>query len=297
MPKVITPDELPKWVPGKLLTSSASLGWKDVAQRSYLYKGQEVPIPPLDHFMIVRYRNGHTPMYRQLEDSKGTRTTCVPGDISLLTNAQNSHWHWTQDIEVAHVYLSNALMSRVACDVLDRSVEDVRLHDVLQLQDPVLNAITDAINTEVRTNGLGGALYVEALGMQMAVHLLRRYASVTFSDPDDVGGLTSCQKRRLSDYIESHLHSSIRLEDLAQEVGLGVWTFSRKFKESFATSPHAFVTEQRVQKARTLLAGGRFAIKEVAYMCGFSDQAHLTRVIRLRLGTTPGQLKGSCTER
>ena len=32
-------------------------------------------------------------------------------------------------------------------------------------------------------------------------------------------------------------------------------------------------------------------------MCGFSDQAHLTRVMRLRLGTTPGQLKGSCAER
>ena len=62
MPTVITPKELLKWVPGVVLSSSEELGWKDIEQRSYRYKGQDVLIPPLDHFMIVYYFLGHTPM-------------------------------------------------------------------------------------------------------------------------------------------------------------------------------------------------------------------------------------------
>jgi len=46
MPTVITPKELLKWVPGVVLSSSEELGWKDIEQRSYRYKGQDVLIPP-----------------------------------------------------------------------------------------------------------------------------------------------------------------------------------------------------------------------------------------------------------
>jgi AraC family transcriptional regulator len=33
------------------------------------------------------------------------------------------------------------------------------------------------------------------------------------------------------------------------------------------------------------------AVKEVAASCGFADQAHLTRVFRCRLGSTPAQVR------
>lgn len=117
MVDLIEPEELPIWVPGEVLTASDDLGWLDVGQRSYRYSGLDVPIPPMNHYMIVRYFEGQTPMDRLVE-SRWKRTTCVPGHISLLNRAQPSHWHWTQRINVSHVYLSESLMSRVAQDVL-----------------------------------------------------------------------------------------------------------------------------------------------------------------------------------
>lgn len=47
MSKIITPKELIDWVPGEVLSTSEALGWKDVEQRSYRYRGQDVLIPPL----------------------------------------------------------------------------------------------------------------------------------------------------------------------------------------------------------------------------------------------------------
>jgi AraC family transcriptional regulator len=293
---LISPEDLPKWVPGKVLAASDALGWKDVGLRTYRYRGQDVQVPALDHFMIVRYCVGTTHMERRF-DGRWTRTHCAPGDLSLLTRSQGSHWHWTDDIDVSHVYLSDALVSRVASDVLGRSVAEVRLHDLLRTQDATLTAIVDAIAHEASETAIGGALYAEALGTQLAVHLLRHYACVTFREPAAGARLSRGQQRRVAEYIDARLHETITLEELARVAGLGVWTFSRHFRAATGRAPHAFVIDRRIERARQLLLEGALAVKEVASSCGFADQAHLTRVLHARLGTTPAQLRRTTPQR
>jgi AraC family transcriptional regulator len=292
MGRAIRPEELPQWVPGTVLQSSDKLGWKGVAQRSYHYIGLDVRVPPLDHFMVVRYSAGQTPMDRRFGE-RWSRAQCAPGDASLLTMAQESHWHWTRNVDVSHVYLSNTLMSRVASEVTERSVAEVRLRDVLCAKDPTLIAITDAIADEALQHNMGGPLYVEALGTQLAVHLLRNYADVRFRATHDPSRLTPIQLRRVLDLIETRLHEALTLEDMASVAGLGVCTFSRRFRETQGRAPHAFVIDQRVKRAQQLLMRGDLAVKEVAASCGFSDQAHLTRVLRARLDVTPARLRAS----
>lgn len=290
MGALIKPKDLPAWVPGRILSASDDLGWKGISHRAYRYTGLDVPIPAMDTFMVVRYRNGQTPMDRRF-DGRWTSTTCTPGDFSLLTRSQPSHWHWTEGIDVSHIYLHEDLMSRVASDMMERTVAEVRLHDLLRAQDPVVTSIADAITQEAQQQNLGGPLYVESLGVQLAVHLLRRYASVTVRDATAAGGLSPTHMRRLHEYIDEHLHETVSLEDLAQVVGLGVWTLTRRFKLAFGQSPYDFVLAQRVARAQRLLGQGVLAIKEVASSCGFSDQAHMTRVLRARLGLTPAQIR------
>ena len=70
-----------------------------------------------------------------------------------------------------------------------------------------------------------------------------------------------------------------------------MWTFSRRFRESFGRSPHAYVIDQRVARAKRLLAQGSLAVKEVAWICGFADQVHMTRVLHCWLGKTPAMLR------
>lgn len=292
MPNIITPKELPKWVPGEVLSSSDNLGWKGVGHRSYRYAALDVPIPPLDHFMVVRYAAGQAPMDRCFEQ-RWSRADCRPGDASLLTMSEASHWHWTQQIDVSHVYLSNSLMSRVAGEVMDRPVAEVRLHDVLCARDPTLLAITDAITQEAVQPEMGGPLYAETLGTQLAVHLLRKYAQVTFRHDLPGGRLSPAQMRRVLDLIDSRLHEALTLEDMAEAAGLGVCTFHRRFRETQGRAPHAFVIDRRVERARQLLTAGDLAVKEVAACCGFSGQAHMTRVLGARLGTTPAKLRGA----
>lgn len=65
-------EELPEWVPGKVLLASDGQNWKRVALRSYHYQGQDVVVPAMRDFMLVSYRTGTTPMQRRF-DGDGRR--------------------------------------------------------------------------------------------------------------------------------------------------------------------------------------------------------------------------------
>lgn len=294
MGHLIQPEELPRWVPGEVLRSSEGLGWKDVGLRVYRYESLDVEVPELADFMIVSYQRGSTLVDRRFE-GRWTRTECHPGDVSLLSRSQASHWHWTEPVDVAHAYLSNRLVTRVAADVLDRSIADVRLHDLLRAQDPVVSGIVDAMALETGEAAIGGALYVDALSTQLVVHLLRRHASVDFAVPSGSGQFAPALRRRIVDYIEERLEQSLTLDELATVANMGVWTFAKHFRTSFQTTPHHYIIDRRLDRARELLSQGRLPVKAVASACGFADQAHLTRVMRARLGSTPATLRKDST--
>lgn len=290
MGRLITPAELPDWVPGQVICASDTLHWRGVAMRGYRYLGQDVYIPPMRDYMIVSYRRGLTPMERRF-DGAWTQTRCVPGSISLLTRGQRSNWNWSEHIDVFHVYLTEDLLSRLASEALDGAVADVRLNDVLNVEDPVLTAGVDAIQREATAPGIGGRLYVEAIATQLSLHLLRHYADLRVALPEDTSGLSTLQRRRLADYVEAHLGETLDLQTLAEVTGLGPASFTRRFRTSYGCAPHAWVMARRVERACGLLADPRRALKQIASDCGFADQAHMTRVFRARLGVTPGALR------
>ena len=98
----ISYEELPNWVPGRVLLASDGLGWKNVACRAYHYAGQDVIVPQMKDFMLVGYRGGVTPMQRRF-DGRWTKETLVPGAASLLTRAQQVSWNWKEPIDAAYV--------------------------------------------------------------------------------------------------------------------------------------------------------------------------------------------------
>jgi AraC family transcriptional regulator len=65
--------------------------------------------------------------------------------------------------------------------------------------------------------------------------------------------------------------------------------FSRLFKEATGKSPHQFIIEARVFKARHLLERGNLSISEACEV-GFVDQSHLTRHFKRAVGLPPKAL-------
>lgn len=289
---LISPKDLPRYVPGKVLSSSKGLNWKDLSQCTYAYAGQDVELPPMDSFMIVQYRDGITPMDRQF-DGKWTRTKCAPGHFSLLSRGVDTHWNWFDDLVVSHIYLDNALLRRVAQDVHDTNVDQVVLYDVLQGSDPIIGHIVDQLTVEAANSGSAGAMYAEALSVQLAVYLLRHYAEVRQPLNKPPGYLSTKDLACLNEFIDAHMHEKITLEQLADLVGMGAWTLNRYLRAATGQSVYGLVQQKRLSHARALLKAQNPSLKQIAAKCGFSDQAHMTRAFKKAMGLTPGQFRAS----
>jgi len=286
----IRAEELPRWVPGRVVLASDPLNWQGIKLRSYRYDPLDVEVPALQDFMIVAYRKGPTAMDRRF-DGRWRHEDLVPGDVSLLTRSKQSHWHWTADIEVVHVYLSIQLMQQVCEEVYERPIAAVHLRDVLKTQDPILFAGAMSIAREVANGALGGELYVDAVARQLCIHTLRNYSNVSFFEPSNGSGLGLAQERRLRDYIEANLGEILTNDRLASVAACPTHHLLRHFKARFGLPPHSYVLARRLERARQLLRETTLPSPEIASQTGFSYQSHLTRLFKRRYGVTPAAFR------
>lgn len=99
--------------------------------------------------------------------------------------------------------------------------------------------------------------------------------------------LATWQLRRAIDHIEANCLRAIRLEELAELVGLSPSYFSHAFKAATGIPPHQWQTDARLKRAQQLLTDTGMSLTEVATATGFYDQAHFTRAFRQHMGATP----------
>jgi len=107
------------------------------------------------------------------------------------------------------------------------------------------------------------------------------------------GGLSAGAMRRVREYVDVHLSENIDLTTLSSVAGLSMHHFAREFKQSAGVTPHHYLTQKRVERAQEMLARTDLSLSEIAYATGFSDQSHLARHFRHRLGTTPREFRSS----
>jgi AraC family transcriptional regulator len=97
-------------------------------------------------------------------------------------------------------------------------------------------------------------------------------------------------RRRVHDYITTHLDQKITNDALAQIGGLSTAAhFCAVFKQTEGMSPHRYVLQYRVRRTRT-----EMSLAEIADTVGFSNQSHCVRSFRKIVGVTPGDYRRCC---
>lgn len=96
------------------------------------------------------------------------------------------------------------------------------------------------------------------------------------------------QLRMVVEYLRENFQLNIKLEDIADLVGMNPFVLLRQFRRSMGLTPHDYLQMIRVIHARKMITSG-FSLGDIAPVCGFSDQSHLTRSFKRKTGVTPGQ--------
>lgn len=90
--------------------------------------------------------------------------------------------------------------------------------------------------------------------------------------------------------MEERFEEDLSLADLSRLTGLPRHHLIRAFRAETGLTPHAYLVDVRIRRARERLRAGETP-GEVAAATGFCDQAHLTRAFKARHGVTPGAFR------
>ena len=100
--------------------------------------------------------------------------------------------------------------------------------------------------------------------------------------------------RRLN-LAREHIHANqaeeLNLETIAAQAYLSPFHFLRLFKQAFGMTPHQYVLELRLEKARQVLHNRRndVPLARLALDCGFNEVSSFTKAYKRRFGVLPSQ--------
>ena len=208
---------------------------------------------------------------REFEAGPGTITLYNPGQIQGGGAAEGAPWHFvslyvTADQLAGDLGLSHLEFDRSLCFQPD-------------LAQRVAAAVKGALSNDTWVREFNEEALVLRLGEVVDVSGVR------------LPGSTNTGNRmigRAQELLASHLHQSLPLDELGNELGLSKFHLLRVFQKETGMSPRQWAMQLRTCRAKGLLRNGVSA-SEVAHGLGFADQSHLNRHFRAAYGITPGR--------
>ncbi|PQJ78373.1 hybrid sensor histidine kinase/response regulator transcription factor [Polaribacter porphyrae] len=102
---------------------------------------------------------------------------------------------------------------------------------------------------------------------------------------------------KVSNYVNKNVaNTSLKQEDIAEQFHLSKSSLYRKIKSETGLTPKEFITEVKLQKARTILENNHtISLKELSSEVGFLHNSYFSKLFQKRFGTSPSNFSKSRT--
>jgi AraC family transcriptional activator FtrA len=232
------------------------------------WKGPDVEPPPE---LLDALRSAHARGARIMTICSGVFVLAATGLLDGLE--ATTHWRYTDDLRARH---------------------------------PAITVVPDVLFVD---NGQLLTSAGSAAGLDLGLHLIRRDHGADIANrvarrlvlpPQRDGGQAQFIARSIDertaietgiaqtlDWAVKRLAEPLEVADLAAHAAMSPRTFARRFAADTGTTPHRWLTRQRVIAAQTLLETTDKPIDRVATECGFGSAATLRRHFTAQVQTTP----------
>jgi transcriptional regulator GlxA family with amidase domain len=225
-----------------------------------------------------------------------------PEVVELVRDAHDRGAHVFAHCTAAFVLGEAGLLDGRRCTTHWRHVDELRARhpkalvdqDVLYVQDGTI--VTGAGSAA----GLDAALHLmrQQFGARTAAAAARRMVVPPHRDGGQAQfiarAVPDCEAESLGPlltWITENLADDLSVDNLARKCHLSPRTFARRFREETGTTPHAWVTRQRLQAAEELLELTDHPVDWIAAEVGFGNAAALRHHFSRARGVSPQQYR------
>lgn len=111
---------------------------------------------------------------------------------------------------------------------------------------------------------------------------------------EDKNKKTPAWAKEIKEIIQDQLdiNLSLNLREISSELNVHPAYLSREFSKHFDNLSFGdYIRKLRIEKSIHLLQNSNYSLSEIAYLTGFSDQSHFTRIFKKQTGLNPSTYK------
>jgi len=127
------------------------------------------------------------------------------------------------------------------------------------------------------------ALCAEGLSLELLSETLQRFGEPIRGSPDWLS--------HVREILHDRYREQLSLSELAAEVQVHPVHLARAFRKRYGCCVGDFIRQLRVEAATHELLRSDAPIAEIATRAGFTDQSHLSRILKRYIGVSPGELR------
>ncbi|WP_028315060.1 AraC family transcriptional regulator [Desulfatibacillum aliphaticivorans] len=221
---------------------------------------------------------------KRVIDQKGASVVIGPKDVFLINPGEP---HACKSEDGKHTYFTICVepeaLKSFASQISEKA-QETPYFSCLAAKDGELNSLIREFMTLVQKSG--STMEKEASLISILSTAILRYGN----DPPELRRISPHVQavNRTREYIKTHYAENLTLKELAGVACLSPFYFQRLFLENAGISPHDFLIQYRIKKARKMLEQGS-SLADAALDVGFADQSHFTRAFKRVTGISPGR--------
>lgn len=156
-----------------------------------------------------------------------------------------------------------------------REEQELPIRPVSQMSDTALSLLT-----YWKSENLLDKLRADATFLELLCAIMTHIDSESKQD-------SRSALERTRQYIDQHFQSSITINELARMGEISPNYYGDLFKKTYGLSVIDYVTEQRVNRAKQLMASSQSRLKDIAHAVGYQDEFYFSRKFKQAVGVSP----------
>jgi len=248
-------------------------------------------VPAVAEPLIVWVLSGNATVEERVAGEDWSSSEVKEGDFFLTTSSVPYEMRWrvsgSEPFVVMHIYIALQLLERAIQEAYEGPAVSIRLREVSGGRDEPLSLLLEQFRVELTTRGGNSALLIQGIAQCIAVHLARRYHDAEAENIAHRNALPAFKLKRVVNMMEKKLGEDFCLADLAHEIGMSEYHFSRLFKRATGHSPSQYFIKSRMSKAKQLLIETERSIIDIGMDVGYSSASHFSQVFKREAGVPP----------